>query len=119
MEIVEKTSPLITCSQKIRAIHDTMDVLSGKWKISIIACLFFQPLRYSELLREVQGISGKMLSRELKHLEMNNLIHRRVIDAKPVIVSYEISDYGKSLKQLTDAIADWGIKHREEIIKEF
>ena len=119
MEVVEKKSALITCSEKIRAIHDTMDVLSGKWKVSIIACLCFQPMRYSEILREVEGISGKMLSRELKDLEMNNLIHRKVLDTKPVSVSYEISDYGRSLKQLTDVIADWGINHRKEMIKEF
>lgn len=119
MEVVEKKSALITCSEKIRAIHDTMDVLSGKWKVSIIACLCFQPMRYSEILREVEGISGKMLSRELKDLEMNNLIHRKVLDTKPVSVSYEISDYGRSLKQLTEVIADWGINHRKEMIKEF
>ena len=119
MEVVEKKSALITCSEKIRAIHDTMDVLSGKWKVSIIACLCYQSMRYSEILREVEGISGKMLSRELKDLEMNNLIHRKVLDTKPVSVSYEISDYGRSLKQLTDVIADWGINHRKEMIKEF
>ena len=119
MEVIEKKSALITCSEKIRAIHDTMDVLSGKWKVSIIACLCFQPMRYSEILREVEGISGKMLSRELKDLEMNNLIHRKVLDTKPVSVSYEISDYGRSLKELTNVIADWGINHRKEMIKEF
>jgi len=119
MEVVEKKSALITCSEKIRAIHDTMDVLSGKWKVSIIACLCFQPMRYSEILREVEGISGKMLSRELKDLEMNNLIHRKVLDTKPVSVSYEISEYGRSLKELTNVIADWGINHRKEMIKEF
>ena len=119
MEVIEKKSALITCSEKIRAIHDTMDVLSGKWKVSIIACLCFQPMRYSEILREVEGISGKMLSRELKDLEMNNLIHRKVLDTKPVSVSYEISEYGRSLKELTNVIADWGINHRKEMIKEF
>ena len=76
-------------------------------------------MRYSEILREVEGISGKMLSRELKDLEMNNLIHRKVLDTKPVSVSYEISEYGRSLKELTNVIADWGINHRKEMIKEF
>ncbi|MBW2960589.1 winged helix-turn-helix transcriptional regulator [Mesonia aestuariivivens] len=115
----EEVSALKTCSQKIRAIHDTMDVLSGKWKVSIIACLCFQPMRYSDLLREVQGISGKMLSRELKDLEMNKLILRKVLDTKPVSISYEITEYGKSLKQLTSVIAEWGLNHREEIKKDF
>ncbi|WP_424495317.1 winged helix-turn-helix transcriptional regulator [Salinimicrobium sp. GXAS 041] len=105
-----------SCSIKIRAIHDTMDVLSGKWKVSIIACLCYQPMRYSELLKEVNGISGKMLSRELKDLEMNKLIIRKVLDTKPVTVTYQISEYGRTLKELTNVIAAWGIKHREQMV---
>ena len=104
------------CAKKIRAIHDTMDVLSGKWKISIIACLCYEPMRFSELLKEVKGISGKMLSRELKDLEMNKLVIRKVLDTSPVTVTYQISEYGKSLKELTNVIAEWGLKHRERII---
>lgn len=117
--IEEKPCTLKTCSDKIRAIHDTMDVLSGKWKVSIIACLCYNPMRYSQLLKEIPGISGKMLSRELKDLEINNLIVRKVLDTKPVMVSYQITEYGKSLKDLTNVIADWGINHRKEMIKEF
>tara|TARA_R110002020_G_scaffold144572_5_gene317625 strand:- start:118 stop:471 length:354 start_codon:yes stop_codon:yes gene_type:complete len=109
-------NPIKKCGQKIMAIHDTMDVLNGKWKVSIIACLCFIPMRYSELLKEVHGISGKMLSRELKDLEMNGLIKRNVLDTQPVIVKYEITEYGASLKDLTEVIADWGLKHRERII---
>jgi DNA-binding HxlR family transcriptional regulator len=104
------------CSHKILAISDTMEILNGKWKMSIIACLCYQPMRYSELLKEVKGISGKMLSRELKDLEMNELIERNVLNTAPVAVEYRITDYGKSLKQLTNTIADWGLMHRQRII---
>jgi len=104
------------CSQKILAISDTMEILNGKWKMSIIACLCYKPMRYSELLKEVNGISGKMLSRELKDLEMNELIERHVMNTAPVAVEYQITNYGKSLKNLTDTIADWGIIHRKRII---
>ena len=104
------------CSHKILAISDTMEILNGKWKMSIIACLCYKPMRYSELLREVPGISGKMLSRELKDLEMNELIKRNVLNTAPVAVEYQITDYGKSLRQLTNTIADWGIIHRQRII---
>lgn len=105
------------CNQTILAIHDVMDLLNGKWKVSIIACLCFKKMRYSELLREVKGISGRMLSRELKELEMNELITRKVLDTKPVTVEYEITDYGSTLKILTRTIADWGMKHRKKIIR--
>jgi DNA-binding HxlR family transcriptional regulator len=104
------------CSHKILAISDTMEILNGKWKMSIIACLCFQPMRYSELLKEVKGISGKMLSRELKDLEMNELIERNVLNTAPVAVEYRITDYGKTLKQLTNTIADWGFIHRQRIM---
>ena len=104
------------CSQKILAISDTMEILNGKWKMSIIACLCYKPMRYSELLKEVKGISGKMLSRELKDLEINELINRQVLNTAPVAVEYQITDYGKSLKQLTNTIADWGFIHRQRII---
>jgi len=73
-------------------------------------------MRYSELLKEVQGISGKMLSRELKDLKMNELISRNVLITAPVAVEYRITEYGKSLKQLTDTIAEWGFNHRQRII---
>ena len=104
------------CSHKILAISDTMEILNGKWKVSIIACLCFQPMRYSELLKEVKGISGKMLSRELKDLEMNQLIERNVLNTAPVAVEYRITEYGKSLEQLTNTISDWGLNHRHRII---
>ena len=104
------------CSNTILAISDTMEILNGKWKVSIIACLCYRPMRYSELLKEVLGISGKMLSRELKELEMNELIERNVLNTAPVGVEYRITDYGKTLKQLTSTIADWGNIHRQRII---
>lgn len=104
------------CGQTILAIHDTMDVLNGKWKVSIIACLCYKPMRYSELLREVKGISGKVLSRELKDLEINLLIERKVLQSKPISVQYEITEYGSSLKELTQVIANWGLNHRKKII---
>ena len=112
------TSPGVNkvCKHNIRAIHDTLDVIGGKWKISIISCLTFQPMRYSELLREVEGISGKMLSRELKELEINQLIYRNVLATSPVTVQYQLTAYGETLKHLTLTIADWGLNHRKQII---
>jgi len=117
---MEKTETAIIgthkmCKKNIRAIHDAFDVIGGKWKISIISCLTFQPMRYSELLREVEGISGKMLSRELKELEVNQLITREVLCTHPITVIYDLTEYGQTLKPLTTTIAKWGINHRKKI----
>jgi DNA-binding HxlR family transcriptional regulator len=105
------------CAKKIRAIDDTMDVLSGKWKISILARLGYKPMRYSELLRDINGIAGKVLSRELKDLETNGLISRVVSQNQPVSVTYNVTEYGLTLKTLTDGIADWGLQHRRRIVE--
>lgn len=74
-------------------------------------------MRYSDLLKEIKGISGKMLSRDLKELEVNLLITRTVLSTQPIMVEYEITEYGATLKDVTKVIADWGIKHRQRIIE--
>jgi DNA-binding HxlR family transcriptional regulator len=113
--MAEEKYPNCECKKTIMAVQDTMDVLNGKWKISIVAALCFNKKRYSDLLREVNGISGKMLSRELKDMELNQLVKRTVIDNQPVIVQYELTQYGESLKSLIEDLARWGIEHRKQI----
>ncbi|MCA8830825.1 winged helix-turn-helix transcriptional regulator [Hymenobacter pini] len=105
------------CARRMRAIDDTLDILSGKWKLAIIARLCHQPMRYSALLRDVTGISGKVLSRELQDLETNGLIVRHVALSKPLTVTYSISDTGRSLTALTDSLADWGLAHRARMMQ--
>lgn len=103
------------CRLHFKAIHDTQDLLSGKWKVLIIAILSFGKRRYLELQRQVAGIGPKMLSKELQELEINGLVTRTVHDTRPITVEYELTDYGKTLKPLTDEMAAWGKQHREKI----
>jgi DNA-binding HxlR family transcriptional regulator len=104
-----------TCSKSIMAVHDAMYVLNGRWKISIIASLCFNTLRFTDLLREVEGISGKMLSRELKNLEENQLVTRTVLNTHPITVEYQLTEYGHTLKEIIDSLAKWGSNHRKII----
>lgn len=104
------------CNKRIMAIHDTLYVLGGKWKISIITSLGFGKKRYSELLREVKGISGKVLSRELKEMETNLLIKRTVLDTQPIAVEYELSEYCENLLPVIFKLAEWGTEHRKKIV---
>ena len=104
------------CSKRNLAVQDTMDVLSGKWKISIISVLGFGPRRYSELLKEVIGISGKVLSRELKDLELNLLVKRTVLETQPVTVLYELTTYCDKLLPIIHILADWGANHKRVIM---
>ncbi|HTO35151.1 MAG TPA: helix-turn-helix domain-containing protein [Flavobacterium sp.] len=101
------------CQTRIAGIKDTMEVLSGKWKFHILGTLMQgDKIRFMDLLREVEGIGTKMLSKELQDLEMNHLISRTVLDTKPVTVEYQITDFGKTLEPIIDEIAKWGIAYR-------
>lgn len=105
------------CKKDLRAIHDTMDVLNGKWKISIISSIcYYNKRRFSHILNDVTGISNRMLSKELKDLEMNLLIKRIVLDTQPVTVEYQLTEYGLSLQNIIKSLAEWGKEHRTVII---
>jgi len=108
------------CHKKeIMAIHDTMDVLSGKWKISIISTMcYYNQRRFSDMLNDLSGISNKQLSKELKELEQNKLVKRTVLNTQPVSVQYNLTEYGQSLQGLIHDLANWGSKHRQVIIGE-
>lgn len=102
----------------MQAIRDTMEILSGKWKFHILGTLMqSHSLRFMDLLREVDGIGAKMLSKELQDMEINRLVTRRVLDTKPVTVEYEITEHGRTLAPIIDEIAKWGIGYREEVYK--
>lgn len=103
------------CPGQLRAIHDTMDILSGKWKITIIGCLAFGDKRFMDLMREVKGIGSKMLSKELHELEINGLISRTVQPTKPVTVEYALTAYGETLRPILWEMADWGQNHRIKV----
>ncbi len=102
--------------KEIMAVHDAMDVLNGKWKISIISSIcYYNKRRFSDILNDVNGISNKMLSKELKELEMNKLVKRTVLDTQPITVQYQLTEYGKTLQTIIDNLSDWGIEHRKVI----
>lgn len=105
-----------TCQTRISSIKDTMDILSGKWKFHILGTLIQgEKLRFMDLLREVDGIGSKMLSKELQDLEMNQLVTRTVLNTKPITVEYKITEFGKTLSPIIDEIAKWGIAYRNAL----
>ncbi|NMH28238.1 winged helix-turn-helix transcriptional regulator [Flavobacterium silvaticum] len=110
----------VACHKKeLRAVHDAMYVLSGKWRINIISSIcFYNKRRFTDILTDVDGISNKMLSKELKELEINKLIQRTVQDTHPVTVTYQLTEYGRSLQTIIDQLSEWGKQHRKVIIGE-
>ncbi len=105
-------------THRILAMRDAMDVLGGKWRLPIVGILNFKgKMRFTDILRSVQGIGAKMLSKELQDLEANQLLTRTVKQTKPITVEYEITEYGKTLLTLINEIVNWGLNHREKIMR--
>lgn len=104
------------CTKQLLPVKDALDILSGKWKLQIILSLTFGKKRFKQIQREIPGLTPKMLSKELKELEINELASRHVYDTSPVSVEYELTTYGKTLRPLIDELHKWGTKHRKRII---
>lgn len=101
----------------LMAVHDTMDVLNGKWKISIISSIcYYNKRRFSNILKDIPGISNKMLSKELKELEQDLLINRTVINTQPITVEYHLTEYGLTLQNIIKSLTEWGKEHRKVMI---
>lgn len=109
---------LTTYEEELLALHDTLDILSGKWKMQIVALLCNGEFRYSELKAAIPKITPRMLSKELKALEQHQLITRTVYDTTPVQVTYQLTEYGETLVPLIIALVEWGQEHRKKTAKE-
>ena len=99
----------------LMAVKDALYVLSGSWKLPILIVLLSGSRRFKEITKEIDGISDKMLSKELKDLEANALVKRTVHDTFPPKVEYEVTEHTKSLGRLITELRDWGRLHRQVI----
>ncbi len=104
------------CSHHLAATEDALYVVGGKWTLRVIITLLSGHTRFNDLQRTLKGISARVLSGELKDLEINGLVER-VVDPtqKPVGVDYIPTEYSKTLKDVISTLADWGVKHKEKI----
>lgn len=106
------------CLEKLLPVRDALDVFQGKWKIQIISVLIYYEQCSFKLLKEsVKGITPKMLSKELKDLEDHLLVRREVTNSRPLVITYHITEYGKTAAPIILTLYKWGAKHREQIMK--
>ncbi len=105
------------CVSKVRPITDALYVLNGKWKLPLIFTLRESPQRFNEILKLVEGITPKVLAKELRDLESNGFVVRNVYATTPVTVIYEATDYSDTLKNVLYELGNWGEQHREKIIQ--
>lgn len=90
----------------------TLSFIGGKWKLLILSHLHqFEKKSYSEIRENLPGISEKMLSQQLKELERDKLVEKKILSLKPYRVEYSLSDNGKSLSPLYEFVSNWGIAY--------
>jgi len=91
----------------------TAGVLSGRWKVSILAFLMREPaLRYSALRDRLPGVSQRMLSAQLRELEADGLIERRVYPEVPPRVEYYLTSKGRALENVLTKMSEWGERYK-------
>lgn len=93
-------------------VEDALGIIVGKWKPLILLILLQDGThRFSELKRRVPGITPKMLTNQLRELEGEDIIARKVYPQVPPKVEYSITEYGKSLEPILVAMHEWGVAH--------
>lgn len=90
------------------AVERALEVIGGKWTILILRDLFTGTKRFGELLRSLEGVSPKTLSDRLKELEADGIVTRKVYPEVPPRVEYSLTEKGKSLNGIVDAMRAWG-----------
>ena len=118
---MRKKEPIVLDSACLRddeliGAMDAIALLSGKWRIQLITALNCGgALQFMDILRLLDGIGPKMLSRELQDLELNRIILREALDTKPVTVKYMLTEHGRSLERIINELRHWGGGHRRII----
>lgn len=104
------------CRTKLMAMEDALYVIGGKWKLKVLLSLEDGAIRFNELQRRIGGISAKVLSSELKDLEENGFVTRKIYtDQFPVVVEYERTDYSYTLNEVIKTLVVWGEMHQKKV----
>lgn len=102
----------ITTATKECPFRQTLDTLEGKWKFAIIYELFKKDkYRFKELERQIEGITSRMLIKELKALQQSDIISRKQYPTVPPKVEYSLTKHGATLEPIMTVMSEWGRQH--------
>ncbi len=101
--------------EEVQALQDTIYVLGGKWKLPIINSICNGNYRFKDIKDSIPGITSRMLSKELKDMELNNLVKRTEDRDAKVPILYESTSYCQSFGPIILEMIKWGISHRNHI----
>ncbi|MVN92137.1 winged helix-turn-helix transcriptional regulator [Mucilaginibacter aquatilis] len=104
-----------SCKASVDAVRDALYVLNGKWKFPLMVALSNGPQRFKDIQRVLGDITPKILSKELKELELNEFVKRNVFATTPVTITYELTAYSRTLDSVLKELGTWGREHREHI----
>jgi DNA-binding HxlR family transcriptional regulator len=93
-------------------VEATLAVIGGRWKALILFHLRDQTLRFAALRRKVAGVSERVLTQQLRELEGDGVVRRQVYPEVPPRVEYSLTDYGRTLRPITDLMCAWGKEHQ-------
>ncbi|WP_407334031.1 winged helix-turn-helix transcriptional regulator [Enterovibrio sp. 27052020O] len=116
IDVKGRKSVVNTCTEPC-AIEKGMRLIGGKWKGSLIYHLKDGPVRFNDLARLLGGASKKMIDQRLKELEAEDMVVRKVISDRPIAVSYELTEFGRSALKILDDLRVWSEQHRIELRK--
>lgn len=94
-------------------VEITLSLLGNKWKVLILKELLDGMKRFGVLSRAISGISQKMLTQQLRQMEKDGIINRKVYPEVPPRVEYSLTDIGKSLKPVLNAMHKWGSRYKD------
>ena len=103
------------CKSEIVPIMDALYIINGKWRIPIILTLMEGNKRFSEIKKEVQKITSKVLANELKEMELNGFLEKKTDDQSRAKTEYQLTNYSSSLEPIIKSLSDFGIRHRKKI----
>jgi DNA-binding HxlR family transcriptional regulator len=104
-------------TEELRSLQDTLYFIGGKWRLPIVNSICNGNRRFREIERSIPGITTRMLSKELKEMEMNKLLKRTVYDEVPVLVEYEPTEYCRSFGKIIMEMINWGREHRKVVTR--
>ena len=104
-----------TDEDAVAALQSAVGVLAAKWSVLVLARLGSGTQRFNELLRQIDGVSRRMLSATLRQLERDGLVERHVYARVPARVEYELSPVGEHLLVALAPLAGWGLQHRSHM----
>lgn len=96
-------------------VETTLKLIGNKWKVLIIRDLLTGTKRFNELMRSVTGITQKVLTSNLRDMENNGLVNRKVYPEIPPKVEYSLTETGHSLKPILDSMLSWGTEYKNNL----